>query len=75
MSSFKPVKTGDKYIDFEQSIPFSRYEGALLFQKVIQAKEESLGGDGEDVTIDSLVRAFASNKEDKEQYEIIIDEL
>ena len=39
------------------------------------AREEKLGGDGENMTIDSLVRAFASTKEDMEKYEIIIDEL
>jgi hypothetical protein len=61
------------------------FDGTALFQKVISAKDPKMGGDGEDVTIDSLIRSFASHKNngekdskdeiDMKRYEFIIDEL
>jgi hypothetical protein len=52
-----------------------KYKSSDLHSVIKNARDKSLGGDGENLTIQSLILALASNKEDQEKYEIIIDEL
>jgi hypothetical protein len=74
-SAFKIKKSSDKYTNFTQQFPFYKFKAWELYEHISLARSRRHGGDFEDVTIDSLVRAFASNESDKKKFRQVIDEL
>ena len=74
-SDFKIKTSKDKYENFTRQFPLYKFEAWKLYELVAKARETNMGGNFEDCTFDSLIRAFTDTHEHKDKYRKITDEL